>query len=50
MLWLAGDDPLRIAALEKMGILEYFLLLDKKITDINKANANHARRSSKRSH
>lgn len=41
MCWLAGDDPLKIQALEKMPLLEYFLLLDKKLLDIKKASTNH---------
>jgi hypothetical protein len=40
MCWLAGDDPLKIQALEKMPIIEYFILLDKKINEMKKASAN----------
>jgi hypothetical protein len=41
LCWLAGDDPLKIQALEKMAIIDYFLLLDKKIADVKKHAANN---------
>lgn len=33
MLWLAGDDVVRLNELGKLSVIEYFLLLDKKIAD-----------------
>lgn len=36
MCWLAGNDPLKLQAFEKMPLLEYFLVLDKHISDLNK--------------
>jgi hypothetical protein len=33
---MAGDDPVRIQALERMPTLDYFLLIDKRISDIRK--------------
>lgn len=36
MYWLAGDDPLKIEAFDKMPIIDYFMLLDKKISDTKK--------------
>jgi len=36
MCWLAGDDPLKVEAFSKMPLIEYFLMLDKKITEVKK--------------
>ena len=36
MVWLAQDDPLKLQAFEQMPMLEYLLLLDKKIGDVLK--------------
>lgn len=45
MAWLAQDDPLKLRAFEQMPMLEYLLLLDKKIGDVLKQNrANGATR------
>lgn len=33
MCWLAGDDPVKIKEFDKMGLLDYFILMDKKISD-----------------
>jgi hypothetical protein len=40
LCWMATDDPLKIQALEKMPLLEYFLLLDKRLGDIKKQLAS----------
>jgi hypothetical protein len=39
MWWLANEDPVRLKEFEKMDILGYMFLLDKKIGDILKENA-----------
>ena len=36
MAWLAGDDPIKMQAFEQMALLEYLLLLDKKIGELLK--------------
>lgn len=36
---MAGDDPVSIEAFGKMPMLEYFLLLDKKIREVKKEMA-----------
>lgn len=36
MCWLANDDPLKIEAFDKMPMLDYFIMLDKKISDMKK--------------
>lgn len=33
MCWLAGDDPIKIKEFDKMPTLDYFIMLDKKISD-----------------
>lgn len=38
LCWLAGDDPMKMEGYNKMPLLEYFMLLDKKIAEIRKAN------------
>jgi len=39
---MAGDDPERKSAYEKLSVIEYFILLDKKIADSYKsARAAH---------
>ena len=38
MLWAAGDDPIRFDALMRMPLIEYYILLDKKISDVKKQN------------
>lgn len=38
MLWLADNDPLKIAAYEKLSIVEYYMMLNKKDEDIKKLN------------
>lgn len=48
MCWLAGNDPLKIQALEKMPVIEYFLLLDTKIKEMKKASENGNRNNSHR--
>jgi hypothetical protein len=30
MAWLAGDDPVRLSAYERMPMVEYYILLNKK--------------------
>lgn len=45
--WLGDDDVIKIKALEKMPLLDYFLLLDKKINEMKKEQ--NGRRSTKRS-
>ncbi len=34
MAWLAGDDPVKLSAYEKMPMVEYYVLLNKKNDDI----------------
>lgn len=38
MCWLAGDDPMKLKAFEQVALLEYLLLLNKKIGDVLKEN------------
>lgn len=38
MCWMGDDDRMKIKALERMPLMEYFLLLDKKLVDVQKAN------------
>lgn len=45
---MAGDDPVKIQALEKMPVLDYFLLLDKKLNEMKKASENAHRNSTHR--
>jgi hypothetical protein len=45
LCWLADNDPLKIQALEKMPLLDYFLLLDKKLKDLKKASAKNGNRA-----
>jgi len=35
---MAGSDPAKIDGFNKMSLIEYFLLLDQKISDVRKAN------------
>ncbi|MBA3830085.1 MAG: hypothetical protein H0X33_14180 [Taibaiella sp.] len=37
MCWLAGDDPGKMANFEKLPVLEYFMILDKKLADTKTA-------------
>lgn len=50
MCWLAGDDPVKIQALERMPLLEYLILLDKKIGDTKKLIEQNGRPTAKRNH
>jgi hypothetical protein len=36
---MAGDDPVKIREFEKMPVLEYLMILDKKIAESKKAMA-----------
>lgn len=38
MCWMGGDDAVKIKALERIPLIEYFLLLDKKLVDMKKAD------------
>jgi hypothetical protein len=39
MVWLANDDPIRMQAFEQMPMIEYLLLLDKKVGELYKSSA-----------
>jgi hypothetical protein len=36
MWWVAGDDPVKVDALSKMPLLEYFMVVDKKLGDLKR--------------
>lgn len=36
-LWMAGDDPLKVEALNKTPVIEYIALLDKRLADAKAA-------------
>lgn len=36
MLWLADEDPIKLDALSRMPLLEYFMLLDKRVRTVRK--------------
>lgn len=36
-LWMAGDDPIKVEALNKLPVIEYFALLDKRLADAKAA-------------
>jgi hypothetical protein len=41
MCWLAGNDPLKIQAFDKMPLLDYFIILDRKISETKKQLIKH---------
>lgn len=36
MLGLAGDDPTKLDALRRMSLIDYYILLDKRLKEIQK--------------
>jgi hypothetical protein len=40
MLWLADEDPLKLDALTRMPLLEYFILLDKRVRTVKRTIKN----------
>ena len=41
---MADDDPVKIEAFEKMPVLDYFIMLDKRITDLRKQAAKQSKK------
>lgn len=41
--WLADNDPVKLETLDKMPVIEYYALLDKKIADGVAALKRHER-------
>jgi hypothetical protein len=48
MMYLGGDDPVRIEALERYTLLSYWALLDKKRKEIDKAIADMEKNKGRR--
>jgi hypothetical protein len=36
MLWLSGEDPVKLDAFTRMPILEYFIMLDTRVKGVKK--------------
>lgn len=47
MHWMAEGDPVKLRAVSEMAIVEFFLLLDKKIAETKKHMAQARKRAAK---
>jgi hypothetical protein len=48
MVWLAGDDPMKIEHLERMPIIDYWHLLNRKYEQQRRMNAEIAKLNKRR--